>query len=125
MTPTVLIVDDEAPICDNLSAYLEDDDLRVQVAHSGEEALRLVEAGLEVQVCIMDLRLPGMDGNQAALALHRLDPGIRFLIHTGSTDFTPSPDLAHIGITPEHLFNKPVVDMSRLVRAVRLLCPVT
>ena len=123
MAPTVLIVDDEAPICDNLAAYLEDDDLRVQVAHSGEEALRLVEAGLEVQVCIMDLRLPGMDGNQAALALHRIAPGIRFLIHTGSTDFTPSPDLAGIGVTPAHLFSKPVADMSQLVRAVRLLCP--
>ena len=123
MTPTILIVDDEAPICDNLAAYLEDDGLCVQVAHSGEEALRMVETGLEVQVCILDLRLPGMDGNHAALALHRIAPGIRFLIHTGSTDFTPSPDLAGIGITPAHLFNKPVADMSRLVRAVRLLCP--
>jgi DNA-binding NtrC family response regulator len=123
MAPTVLIVDDEAPICDNLAAYLEDDGLRVQVAHSGEEALRLVEAGLEVQVCILDLRLPGMDGNQTALALHRLAPGIRFLIHTGSTDYAPSQDLAGIGVTPVHLFNKPVADMSRLVQAVRLLCP--
>jgi two-component system OmpR family response regulator len=125
MTPTVLIVDDEAPICDNLAAYLEDEELRVQVAHSGEEALRLVEAGLEVQVCILDLRLPGMDGNQTALALHRIAPGIRFLIHTGSTDFTPSPDLTGIGVTPAHLFNKPVVDMSLLVRAVHFLCPAT
>ena len=123
MPPTILIVDDEAPICDNLAAYLEDDGLCVQVAHSGEEALRMVETGLEVQVCILDLRLPGMDGNHAALALHRIAPGIRFLIHTGSTDFTPSPDLAGIGITPDHLFNKPVADMSQLVRAVRLLCP--
>ncbi len=123
MAPTVLIVDDEAPICDNLAAYLEDDGLRVQVAHSGEEALRLVEAGLEVQVCILDLRLPGMDGNQTALALHRIAPGIRFLIHTGSTDYTPSPDLGGIGVSPAHLFNKPVADMSRLVQAVRLLCP--
>ena len=125
MTPTVLIVDDEAVICDNLAAYLEDDGLRVQVAHTGEEALRLVEAGLEVQVCILDLRLPGMDGNQASMALHRIAPGIRFLIHTGSTDFTPSPNLAGIGITPNHLFNKPVADMSRLVRAVYQLCPAT
>jgi DNA-binding response OmpR family regulator len=34
MAPTILIVNDEAPICDNLAAYLEDDGLRVQVAHS-------------------------------------------------------------------------------------------
>lgn len=122
MAPTVLIVDDEASICENLKDYLEDDGLGVRIAHSGEEALRLVEAGLEVQVCIMDMRLPGMDGNQAALALHRIAPGMRFLIHTGSIDFTPSPDLAGIGVTLAHLFNKPVADMSRLVRAVRLLC---
>ena len=124
MVPTVLIVDDEASICENLAAYLEDDGFGVQIAHSGEEALRLVQAGLAVQVCILDLRLPGMDGNETAFALHRAAPAIRFLIHTGSTDFTPSPDLAHIGISAEHLFNKPVADMSQLVRAVRLLCPV-
>jgi CheY-like chemotaxis protein len=124
MPPTVLIVDDEPPICENLAAYLEDDGLVVRIVHSGEEALQLVETGLEVQVCILDLRLPGMDGNETAFALHRAAPAIRFLIHTGSTDFTPSPDLAHIGISAEHLFNKPVADMSQLVRAVRLLCPV-
>jgi DNA-binding NtrC family response regulator len=124
MALTVLIVDDEPPICENLAAYLEDDGFGVRIAHTGEEAVRLVETGLEVQVCILDLRLPGMDGNETAIALHRAAPGIRFLIHTGSADFTPSPGLVDIGITPQHLFNKPVSDMSQLVRAVRLLCPV-
>jgi CheY-like chemotaxis protein len=123
MTPAVLIVDDETPICENLSAYLEDEGIEVHVVHSGEEAVRRVEQGLDIQVCILDLRLPGMNGNETALTLHHLAPGIRFLIHTGSADYEPSPDLAGIGVTPAHLFRKPVTDMSLLLRAVRGLCP--
>lgn len=123
MEPSVLIVDDEVSICENLAAFLEDEGLQVHVAHSGEHALRLVEEGLQVQVCIMDLRLPGIDGNQAALSLHRAEPDIRFLIHTGSTNYAPSAELVNIGVTSAHIFSKPVADMSQLVQAIRVLCP--
>lgn len=123
MQPSVLIVDDEVSICENLAAFLEDEGLQVHVAHSGEDALQLVEQGLEVQVCIMELRLPGIDGNQAALSLHQSAPGIRFLIHTGSTDYAPSAELVSIGVAPAHLFSKPVPDMSQLVQTIRILSP--
>jgi DNA-binding NtrC family response regulator len=122
MEPSVLIVDDEKSICENLAAFLEDEGLRVHIAYSGEDALRLVAEGLEIRVCIMDLRLPGIDGNQAALSLHRVAPDIRFLIHTGSTDYAPPAELVSIGITPAHLFSKPVADMTQLVQAIRILC---
>lgn len=123
MELSVLIVDDEVSICENLAAFLEDEGLQVHVAYSGEDALRLVEEGLEIQVCIMDLRLPGIDGNQTALSLHQIAPEIRFLIHTGSTDYTPSAELVCIGVTSAHLFSKPVADMTQLVQAIHVLYP--
>lgn len=123
MELSVLIVDDEVSICENLAAFLEDEGFQVHVAYSGEDALRLVEDGLEIHVCILDLRLPGIDGNQAASSLHQIAPNIRFLIHTGSTDYTPPAELVSIGVTPAHLFNKPVADMTQIVQAIRLLFP--
>ena len=36
-------------------------------AESGEEAVELVTGGGDFEVCIMDMRLPGMDGNAAIL----------------------------------------------------------
>lgn len=121
MTPAVLIVDDEISICNNLAAYLEDDGLQVHMSHTGEDALGKIEAGLPVQVCIVDLRLPGMDGNATILALHRVAPGIRFLIHSGSFGYTLPQELIDIGITPEQIFQKPA-DMTRMTRTVHRLC---
>jgi DNA-binding NtrC family response regulator len=121
MAPVVMIVDDEVSLDAYLAAFLEDEGMRVVVSHSGEEALRQVKAGLHAQVCIMDLRLPGMDGNQAVIALHEVDPVIRFLIHTGSSGYMIPPELAAIGITPAHVFNKPA-DVARLARAVLSMC---
>jgi DNA-binding NtrC family response regulator len=121
MAPVVLIVDDEVSLAAYLAAFLEDEGTRVVVSHSGEDALRQVKAGLQVRVCIMDLRLPDMDGNQAVLALHQVDPVIQFLIHTGSSGYTIPPELAAIGITPDRLFDKPA-DTARLVQAVRGIC---
>jgi CheY-like chemotaxis protein len=119
---SVLIVDDEELISSNMAAYLEDEGLEVHVANSAEEALRKVEAGLRVQVCIMDMRLPGMNGDQACQALHRQDAGIRFLLHTGSPNYVISPELGAIGITPDHLYRKPVTDMAKLAATVHALC---
>ncbi|WP_037376049.1 response regulator [Sedimenticola selenatireducens] len=118
----VLIVDDEELISCNLAAYLEDEGLEVDVANSAEDALRKVETGLRVQVCIMDMRLPDMNGDEACQALHRKDPEIRFLLHTGSPNYAISPELGAIGIMPEHLYRKPIRDMAKLAASVRALC---
>jgi CheY-like chemotaxis protein len=121
MAPVILVVDDEVAIGTNLAAYLEDEGMDVHVVESGEEALRRIHAGLEVDVCIMDIRLPGINGNETVMAIHRLTPGIRFLIHTGSTNYSIPEALQRIGVTEVQVFYKPVVDMAKLAQAVRTL----
>jgi CheY-like chemotaxis protein len=60
---TVLLVDDEADICESLKDYLEKmlPGVRVLTATSGAEALRLLQ-GQSVDLIITDYRMPGMDG---------------------------------------------------------------
>jgi CheY-like chemotaxis protein len=70
----------------------------------------------------MDMRLPGMNGDEACQALHRQDPEIRFLLHTGSPNYVISPELGAIGITLDHLYRKPVTDMAKLAATVHALC---
>lgn len=122
MGPAILIIDDEVAICDNLGAYLEDDGMEIHVAHSGEDALRLLEAGLRVRVCVMDLRLPGISGAQAVVRIHHLRPDIRFIIHTGSAHDAVLTELRHLGLDPLPVFNKPVCDLDGLARAILRLC---
>ena len=81
----VLIVDDEEMVRENLEAYLEDEGFRIVTASSGEAALELL-ADINPDVGIIDMRLPGLSGNDFILRAHALRPHLRYLIHTGSTN---------------------------------------
>jgi CheY-like chemotaxis protein len=122
MGPAVLVVDDEAAICDNLAAFLEDEGMQVHTAPSGEEALSRITAGLDVQVCIMDLRLPLMNGTDTILQIHRVAPAVRFVIHTGSAHEPVLATLHETGLGATPVFKKPVNDMAELARTVSALC---
>ena len=118
MSPRVLVVDDERAIAENLQAFLEDEGMKVECARSAEQAIELVRGGRRYDVCVMDLRLPGMDGNMAVLSLHEMRPDLRFVLHTGSTNYVIPEELRMIGIHEAHVFRKPVADMSPLAGVV-------
>lgn len=109
----VLVIDDEDAVRKLLCHFLEDSGFEVTAARSGEEALELVTAG-EFQAAIVDIRLPDMDGDEFIRRANALRPGIRYLIHTGSLEYTITDDLAAIGIAAEHIIYKPVRDMRQI-----------
>jgi CheY-like chemotaxis protein len=117
----LLIVDDEATLRANMAAYFDDEGMDIATAGSGEEALALVEQGARFDVCIMDLRLPGIDGHESIRELHQRDPALKFLIHTGTAGYALPDDLPAIGVTSDHVFLKPLPDMGVLADAVRAL----
>jgi two-component system, OmpR family, response regulator len=121
MSPRILVVDDEPLIVRNLQAFLEDEGMRVDSVGCAEDALTLVRGGMHFDVCIMDLRLPGIDGDTAIQWLHRLRPALRFLIYTGSSSYTLPDELRALGITELQLFRKPILDMGPLASAIRAL----
>ncbi len=121
MEAQVLIVDDETMIRNNLSAYLEDEDIPAVTVASAEEAIQFVKNGLVFSVCIMDMRLPGMDGNAGIRILHALNPNMAFIIHTGSVEYTLPNDLRAMGLSQAQIYIKPLNDMAPLVAAIRAL----
>ncbi|MFD1585793.1 response regulator [Halorientalis brevis] len=58
--PTVLVVDDEPDVADAYAAQLSSE-YRVETAYSGEEALD--ELGPDVDVVLLDRRMPGVSGD--------------------------------------------------------------
>ncbi|MDG4553931.1 MAG: response regulator [Candidatus Competibacter sp.] len=121
MTAWVLIVDDEEMIRDNLKAYLEDEGWRVAAFAAVAPALGWLRQGGSCQVCIMDMRLPDMDGNTAIRILNHLYPGMEFLIHTGSSSYSLPEDLRALGLNEGRIYQKPLNDMAPLAAAVRML----
>lgn len=119
-TVRVLIVDDEDVVCSNVIAYLEDEGFTVNSAHSGEKALEIISSK-NFDVGIIDMRLPGIDGNTLILKSHEIQPQMKFLVHTGSTNYNIPRALADIGISEQHVFQKPLADMSVLVEAIHRL----
>ena len=121
MTQRVLIVEDEALIASSLQVFLEDEGLQAVSAASGEEAIELLQRHGDFDVCVMDMRLPGMDGQAAIRCIHDFRPGMRFIVHTGSINYAVPADMQRLGIQVEHLFRKPLADMTPIAEAIRLL----
>lgn len=121
MECSILVVDDEPMIRENLKAYLEDEGMQVTAVESGEEALRYVASGRSFAVCIMDMRLPGMDGHASIRSLHALCPEMQFIVHTGSADYALPSDLEQIGLSRTQVYLKPLLDMAPLANTVRAL----
>ncbi len=113
----LLIVDDEECLVRNLAAYFEDEGFKIFTAHSGEEALAVM-AENKIDAAIVDLRLPGINGNEVIEQSHARGNKVKFLIHTGSTDYKLPESFSAFGLTGNYVFLKPVVDMARLKSAV-------
>jgi DNA-binding NtrC family response regulator len=117
----VLIVDDEEMIRENLKAYLEDEGLRIMAFEAVTPALAWLSAGERCPVCVMDMRLPDLDGNSAIRLLHQLYPDMAFLIHTGSSSYSLPDDLRAMGLDDDRVYQKPLSDMEPLAGAIRAL----
>lgn len=117
----VLVVDDEDMVRSSLRLFLEDEGFDVRVAPSAEDALVLLREE-PVDVAIVDIRLPGRDGNTLILEAHQIRPALRYLIHTGSTNYVVPPEAEQLGVRKEHVFLKPLHDMTPIARAIRRMC---
>lgn len=114
----ILIIDDELSLLKSLVAFFEDEGFNVQGATSGEDGLKILERE-QMDAVIIDMRLPGIDGNDTIAKAHEMQPSLHFLIHTGSTDYQIPHSLHRIGITKDAIFLKPLMDLSVLAEAVR------
>ncbi|MBN2418946.1 MAG: response regulator [Deltaproteobacteria bacterium] len=60
--PFVLLVDDEVAFVDTIKKRLVKRDLNVISAHSGADALESIKQNRNLDVVILDVKMPGMDG---------------------------------------------------------------
>ena len=78
----ILIVDDEKNIRLSLSMALEQLNIPVETAASGEEALEKLGQG-DYEFMLLDLRLPGIDGMEVLRRVSQQRPEIKVIIITG------------------------------------------
>lgn len=112
----VLLVDDEELVRFALSRVLEHAGLEVITANDGAQALTVYEEHRDrIDMVILDLDMPIMDGDEAFVALKRINPDIQVLISSGFTNPDREHALVEGGVAG--VLRKPY-DSSTLVRAV-------
>jgi len=82
VSPLVLLVDDEVPFVETMTKRLSKRQLKVLPAYSGREALEKL-AENAVDVVILDVKMPGMDGIQALREIKKIHPLVEVIMLTG------------------------------------------
>ena len=80
--PFVMLVDDEVPFVEAMSRRLSRRDLKLLTAFSGQEALEKLDKNRNVDVVILDVKMPGMDGVEALQEIKRAHPLIEVIMLT-------------------------------------------
>ena len=81
--PFIMIVDDEESFVETLTKRLSKRDIKTLKAFSGEEALQTMETNQHLDVVVLDVKMPGMDGIETLRALKETYPLVEVIMLTG------------------------------------------
>lgn len=83
MSHTILVVDDESGIRNDMSALLQDDGYKVLTASGGAEALQIAQEN-GIHMVLLDIGLPDMDGVEVLRKIREMNPEIPVMMITGN-----------------------------------------
>jgi len=88
----VLLVDDEVSFVETFSERLELRDFEISKAFSGEEALEVLDENKNIEVVILDVKMPGMDGIETLVEIKRINPLVEVMMLSGHADVASAID---------------------------------
>ena len=88
----VLLVDDEVSFVETFSERLELRDFEISKAFSGEEALEVLDENKNIEIVILDVKMPGMDGIETLTVIKRKYPLVEVMMLSGHADVTSAID---------------------------------
>jgi CheY-like chemotaxis protein len=92
--PTILIVEDEQEYLDVLTKKLSEKHYAVLVARDGREAIEIVTRGEAIDLILLDLLMPNMDGFEFLhLMHHELKSEIPIIVLTNVEQDVPQADV--------------------------------
>lgn len=126
--PNILILDDDEEMCEELSDILRDEGFAVAVQHDGKKGSDML-ARSRIDILLLDIKLPGLDGYQILSTVKARVPGIKVIVLSGGA-LTRDPDDKTAAFDEKEkilrradaLMNKPY-DIAALVGKIRSLAP--
>ena len=115
-TPKLVAIDDEIEFTKTIEQFFSARGFEVHVALTGTSGFELVDAH-KPDVVLVDLKLPGMDGDELLRRIRATHPGIPVIIITAYNDGGKTRDrLLAMGAFAH--FDKPLASLRELAQAV-------
>jgi CheY-like chemotaxis protein len=111
---TVLFVDDEKMILEVGSLMLQRLGYNVLTTSDGQEAIEIFKNN-KVAFVILDMRMPGMNGDEVCLQMKKIKPKIKILLASGYVGFYSEDYLISIGFDG---FIKKPYDLKQLTEKI-------
>jgi DNA-binding NtrC family response regulator len=114
---TLLAIDDEVEFTNLIQGYFSVRGFEVHAANAGDTGLKAVRE-INPDVCLIDLKMPGMHGDEVLKEISSMHPKIKCIMITASEGE---------GKTRKHLiemgaygcFDKPITSLKELEKMVR------
>jgi len=116
LTGTILVVDDELWVREAAADILALEGLRVLTAEDGQQGLALYQHNqAHIQLVLLDLSMPGMNGQDSYHHLRQLNPQLHIILSSGYSEKDVESILNHDPLV--HFLQKPY-DQQQLLRCV-------
>lgn len=112
--PSILIVDDNVDLAEDLKEVLEEEGVVVHLASDGFQALKLLEQ-FELKMVVTDMRMPGMDGVGLIREIRQRYPGMPVVLITAYSQDQQLAEARANGVLA--VLSKPL-DLQRLCELV-------
>ena len=113
----ILIIEDEIDTATPVKAALELEGIDADIAKDGSEGLTLFGQN-EYDLVLLDLKMPGMSGEEVLSEIRKVDPFMDVIIYTNYSEFPEIKKLTNIGI--EGYINKgPNAELSELIETIK------
>lgn len=116
-TGLILVIDDEAPVREAVTDILEMENIQVLTAANGAEGVALYQQHMaEIALVILDLSMPGINGEETFHRLRRLNPDVKVLLSSGYNQIEATRHFSGKGLAG---FMQKPYNVARLIREVK------
>ncbi len=95
--PFIMLVDDEVPFVETMTKRLEKRNIKTIMAFSAEQGLEKLKTNQALDVIVLDIKMPGMDGIEALKEIKSVSPMIEVIMLTGHATVQLAIDAMKLG----------------------------
>ncbi len=109
---TILVVEDDMASCELFKSFLTSKGINTILAENGNEAIEIVKDNPDIDLVLMDIKLPELDGSSAMIEIKKIRKNLPIIAETayalkgdkmkflslGFDDYIPKP------IKPDRLY---------------------